>query len=535
MEARASKGTVDSADPEAPVPAAPEKSARPKRMAIVLMAGALASKLLGFAREILMAQIVGVSLVGDAFRGAITSVLLPVSFLQNESVPAILIPMHKNAQRKGDATQFLTSIAAALALLSLMPTIAVLAYGEFWIDAIVGGLSEEGRDLALRFMKIMTLAMPAAVVASCLAGGELASGVSRLTNIRASLLNVSLILSLFVTAATGRVEALAWGFAAAFNLLAFWGVWRLSREGMLDIGGLAPAKVAAAGGEFLWRLRPLIAFPFAEQGNLWVERLLASRIEAGAISSLDYARTLSDSAVLLISQPVGLAFLASTGVEDKSARIEAHFRPLLAIMAPASVFLCLFAPDIVQLVFHRGAFSEAGVNMTSQALFGISAGLWASTLGWVLLRALNSESRNALATLIVISAYSANALWNLAASYLPAWGLTALGFGEAVRGLVLLAGTALALPNRRKLFMLLIVAVAPACLMAYLGWRVRLEFDGGLPRLIAGGGAYVLCALFALAILRPQAENAARKLGQRLERLVSAIRRRQTLKGSARE
>jgi putative peptidoglycan lipid II flippase len=488
---------------------------RAKRMTVLLMVGALASKLLGFVREILMAQFIGVSLVGDAFRGALTAVLLPIAFLHNESVPAILIPMHIEAQKKGHAPEFLVSIAAALTLIALAPTIAILALGETWIDLIVGGLGEAGRALTLTFVRVMSLAMPAAVLSSCLAGGEIAWGVSRMTNIRASLINVAMILGILTTACTGQVEALAWGFVIAFNALAVWGAWRLSRESLLDVGGLAPAKVAAAGAQFLWRLRPLIALPFADQGQNLVERLLASRIGVGAISSLDYARTLSDCATLIISQPVGLAFMASHNDGDKSARIESVFRPVLAIMAPASVFLTIFASDIVQLVFQRGVFSQTGVTMTSQALIGISAGLWASTLGWVLLRALNSDNRNALATIIVISAFAANILFNLVTSYFHEslnFGLASLGFGEAIRGLTLLVGTMLALPNRGRLYILVLLAIPSACAMGYFGWRIHGAFDGVFLRLFFGGLAYVFCALFAYVVLHPRVHEMARKV-----------------------
>src|SRR5690348_17049992 len=56
-----------------------------------LITGALASKVLGFAREIMMATVLGATLVADGFRGAITAVMLPISFLQNETVPAVMI------------------------------------------------------------------------------------------------------------------------------------------------------------------------------------------------------------------------------------------------------------------------------------------------------------------------------------------------------------------------------------------------------------------------------------------------------------
>jgi putative peptidoglycan lipid II flippase len=71
------------------------------RFTAILISGALASKLLGFAREILMAQLIGASLVADSFRSAITAIMLPLIFMHNESVPAILIPMDAPTIAKG--------------------------------------------------------------------------------------------------------------------------------------------------------------------------------------------------------------------------------------------------------------------------------------------------------------------------------------------------------------------------------------------------------------------------------------------------
>ena len=46
-----------------------------RRFSAVLISGALASKLLGFAREVMMAHVLGASLVADGFRAAIAAVL----------------------------------------------------------------------------------------------------------------------------------------------------------------------------------------------------------------------------------------------------------------------------------------------------------------------------------------------------------------------------------------------------------------------------------------------------------------------------
>ncbi len=250
------------------------------------------------------------------------------------------------------------------------------------------------------------------------------------------------------------------------------------------------------GWEFLRRLFPLLAIPAAEQCHVWIERSLASRLVTGAVASMDYARTLTESTLPLICQPVGLAVLASHPPKDPQAQIEAIARPILAIALPASVFLFLFAPDIVRLVFFRGAFTEAGVVLTSQALRGIAVGLWAATLGLILMRVLNSSGRNVLAAGILVLAYAVNIAFNLTTSWVAPAGDTSvlmLGLGETSRSVVLLLGIVLALECRAHLFRLILVAALPATLMVLAGWQVQQAFTGTLNRLLMGGVAYGAC------------------------------------------
>ena len=479
-------------------------------VAALLMSGALASKLLGFGREVLMAQVIGASLIADGFRGAMTAILIPLAFLQNESVPAILIPMQRQAGRDGKGAQSLGALTIALTAIAVALMLAIQAMGAWWVGAVVGGFSPEGQALTLEFVRIMALAMPASTVLNCLASGEIALGRTRLTNIRAGLLNVSVILGILTMALTGYVSAVAWSFALAFNLLAAWALWSLQRGGTLSFSGVGPGMVMAVALDFLTRLRPLLALPVAEQGHIWIERILASRLVTGAVASLDYARTLTDSALLLISQPLGLAVLSSHSDTDTETQVDSIARPVLAIAVPAAMFLAIFSSEIIRLVFFRGAFTEHGVELTSHALRGISFGLWASTLGWILLRVLNSAGRNGMVALILISAYAANVLANMVSTHFAAsdsQGILFLGFGETTRSLVLLGGVILALGYRRRLLTLILLAAIPAAVMALLGWQIHEAVSGTLPRLALGSLACLVSMAVALGILMPQARK----------------------------
>lgn len=473
---------------------------------IVLIGGALASKVLGFAREVMMAHVLGASMLADSFRASMAAVMIPLAFMQNESVPAIMIPMHRDALARNDGPRSFAALTIVVAVISTTITLIVELLGERWIDAVVGGFSPEGRQLTLEFVRMMSLGMPASAILNVLASGEIALGRTRLTNIRASLLNVSILTGIGLLMFTGNAYVLACSFTIAFNVLLVWGVLSLWHEGVLSFSGLTVQQVVAVGFDFFRRLRPILALPLAEQGNVWVERFTASRLTTGAVASLDYARSLTESALLLISQPLGMAVLSHHAADDPRARTEAMLRPLLAMILPASAFLIVFSTDIVRLVYYRGEFGDEALLLTSHALKGIGFGLWASTLAWILIRLLNSAGRNGVAALIITLSYVANMGFNFLIPWLhgaPESGMMLLGVGEAIRSTALLFGVVLVLGDWKKVLTPIGIALVPALLMVVLGDLVQGHVDGTLQRLIVGGCAYLLCLAFAVGILMP--------------------------------
>lgn len=479
-----------------------------RRFSAILISGALASKVLGFAREVVMAHVLGATLAADGFRAAMAAVLVPIAFLQNESVPAIMIPMHREAMERDQAPRHLGALTIVIGLIAALLMGIILLFGEWWIDAMVGGFSAEGRHLTLEFARMMSLGMPASAILNVLAAGEIAIARARLTNIRASVLNIAVLAGIGLMVLTGDPYALACSFTFAFNALAAWGLWSLWRHGVISFSGITVSLVVETGLDFFRRLRVLLAVPLAEQANVWVERLTASRLTTGAVASLDYARSLTESALLLISQPVGMAVLSSHAPKNIHTRIESLVRPLLALTLPATAFLLVFSSDIVRLVYFRGAFGDEALLLTSHALRGIAFGVWAATLGWILIRLLNGSGRNGVAAIVIVTAYLVNMAFNGVTSAIHVAGgegMLLLGLAEASRSCVLLIGVVLALEERRKILGLVALGMLPALLMAALGVLIQGAIADLLPRLFAGGIACLFCIAVAAAVLVPAA------------------------------
>jgi len=412
-----------------------------------LMGGALLGKILGFVRELEMARLLGVTYVADTFRGALTAALLPIAPMQGDLVFSVMIPLRRQWQLDGKAQAYFPALTACFCIVSILFAVLVWVFAAAWLDILVGGFGPEAHALAVRFVRVMALGMPASTVCACLSCIEISVGRSRITAARASAQNIGIILGIFIMASTGEAIAIAWGFTAAFNVVAVYGGIKLWLENEFYFKGVTIFNMQRAISDFFRRARPLLFEPFANQGNVLLEKYIGSIAGVGVIAALDYARTLSDMALYIISQPLGYVILSQA--EDKGnvlkEKIKILARIILGFGIPAATLIALFAPDIVQIVFQRGSFQEHAVNLTAGALRGISVGLWASTLGWILVRLLQAGSRYPLAARVIAFAYCAQAGANLLLSYLGGLGAMGLGFGEAARGIAMLGGAALAL------------------------------------------------------------------------------------------
>jgi len=103
-----------------------------RRFSAILISGALASKVLGFAREVMMAHVLGATLVADGFRAAMAAVLIPLAFLQNESVPAIMIPMHRQAMERDEAPRHLGALTIVVGLIAATVMVVILLFWSLY-------------------------------------------------------------------------------------------------------------------------------------------------------------------------------------------------------------------------------------------------------------------------------------------------------------------------------------------------------------------------------------------------------------------
>jgi putative peptidoglycan lipid II flippase len=176
----------------------------------------------------------------------------------------------------------------------------------------------------------------------------------------------------------------------------------ITRETKYSLRGSGPIFAT-----FLRRLGLLIWLPILTLTTVITERMVSSHMGVVVVASTDFARLITDTGVLLLAVPVGLASLpsfATTPDEHVPAKIAKTIEPLLLLSFPVAALLAAFAVPIVDLLFGRGAFDQTAVDVTASILSGLTLGLWAQLTVYFVIKVLNARDRNVTSVLIMASA-----------------------------------------------------------------------------------------------------------------------------------
>lgn len=410
------------------------------KMVRVLLLGGMVGKLLGVLRELIFAWLFGTGAVASAYRLAQAAFLIPLHGFVSESINGAFTPQYA-AQRETApqrAGELFSGLYTILLAISILVAMGLFSGSEIWVSLLAPGFDPERRQVATTMLQVLALALPAYVVSGLFASVDLAWGRGSLSAARASLQSLGLIVGTLSARWLGMPSLIALGFVVAYLVFAFIGgrvalraglslrpVWRLTpevRQGLVDL-----FKV----------FRVLIWIPVAFQINGVIERRVASLVSPDAMAAVDYARFISETLIILVAMPFGLAGLSTMASMDDTAFRKAKlgaFRALLYVGLPLSALLVANATLVISLVFERGAFGTGSVAVTAQILSGMAIGIWGQLLGYAGAKFMSARGRNAGALVASLAGVACSVAILLVGQ--SSLGTAVLGVAAAAQGIV---------------------------------------------------------------------------------------------------
>jgi putative peptidoglycan lipid II flippase len=345
----------------------------------------LLSRLTGFARDIMLAAILGAGPVADAFFVALR---LPNHFraiFAEGAFNAAFVPAYAHLYGESEASAKLFAnriftllftaqvVLLVVAWLFMPQVIAVLAPG-FSHDPARGELAIALTRITFPYLLLVTLVT--------LYGGML-NVMHRFASAAAApvFLNLSMMATLALAALfPGAGYAAAWGVLIAgileFLLLAG-DAWR---SGILP--RFAPLKLDDDVRAFFRALGPATIGSMGTQVALFADTIIATFLPAGALSALYYADRLNQLPIGVIGIAVGTVLLPEMSRRlaagdqagaQVSQRQAFDFTLLLSVPFVAAFMI---VPDVImRAMFARGAFSKADAAAAGATLAAYAFGL----------------------------------------------------------------------------------------------------------------------------------------------------------------
>ena len=353
----------------------------------------MASRILGFARDMLIAAKLGATPMADAFFVALR---LPNLFRQlfgEGAFNAAFVPAFAGTyavEGPRQARALANSLAALMTLfLSGLVLLGIVFMPQLLFVLAPGFVGEAVRfPLAVELTRI-TFPYLLFICLAALVSGVL-NGMSRFAAAAAApilfnLVSMAALLGLTPYVAT-PAHALAWGVVAS-GLLQLLMLIAAARMAGMVVNPLSRPRLTPAVGQVLRRMLPGLVGAGITQLNLAIGIVIGSLLPAGAVSYLYYADRISQLPLGVIGSAVGTALLPLLAAQLRTGQaLSAHrsqnraIELTLAFALPAAFAMAVVPGPIINSLFQRGAFDAVAAAATSAALVAYAVGLPAFVL-----------------------------------------------------------------------------------------------------------------------------------------------------------
>jgi putative peptidoglycan lipid II flippase len=408
----------------------------------------LISRVFGFMRDVMMANVVGTGLVAQAFVVAFRFPNLFRSLFAEGAFNSAFVPLFAKrleVEGKESARKFAEDVLSVLFVWLLVFTIVAILAMPVVIYAIAWGFAADPEKFNLS-VSLTRIAFPYLLFMSLTA---LASGVLNSLHRFTAAAVAPILLNLIMVGTLVLVSILGWGESPRTGYALATGVF------LAGLAQLALVWTACIRAGMNIRLRPpqlnpdvkrliLLTVPGLIAGgitqvNLLVATQIASMFDR-AVSYLYYADRIYQLPLGVVGVAIGVVLLPDLSRKLRAGEgtiaLSVHNRALelaLFFTLPAAIALMLISGPIIYALFEHGAFVRSDSIATARALSAFAAGLPAFVLikvfapGFFAREDTATPMRFAVISVIVniIAALSLSAIWRhvgiAAATSIAAW------------------------------------------------------------------------------------------------------------------
>ena len=358
-------------------------SKKTKTTALVLMLIILTSKITGFFRDIVLAQTFGAGEITDAY---LTALNIPVVLFDGISAAlgTTFIPIYfkiKSSKGQEEVNKFTSNILNIVILVSLVFVLLGVIFAPYIVKIFAVGFKGDVFDLTVNYSKILIFSMVFIAINGLVSSYLVASGNVYISGAITIPFNIFVIIAIIFASVT-ESYVMVYGTLIAYIAQLLFQLPLLIKKGYkhrLTVN-LRDENIR----QILFLVIPVFIGSYINQINAVVNRTLASTLDSGSITALNYANKLNMFAVGVIALAIStimypiLSKLASEGNKKLfKINISKSINMIVIIMLPIMVVMTTFSTEIVKVLFEEGSFNSHDTYLTSTALFFYSIGILA--------------------------------------------------------------------------------------------------------------------------------------------------------------
>lgn len=359
----------------------------------------LLSRILGFIRDLLVAQLLGASLFADAFFVAFRIPNLLRSFVAEGALTSAFTPVFSTSLTRGipAARETMRRVIGFLIIITTIIVVAMIVCAPSVVAIIAPGFQKDVDkfELCIYLTRIM------APYIACVSVIAMINAALNTLNIFGTSAWAQVIMNIVLIA--GALLALPFEMSTAVMMISI----SVLIGGIVQVASQAPTCHNNGLSLIpLWRifskdvaevLRLMIPATLGAsiyQITIFLGTILASLLPSGSVSWLFYADRVAQFPIGIFS--VALASVLLPALSNASAQAdESAFSRNIAnslrftnfCIIPMACGIWALALPITQLLFQRGAFDSESTYKTALALQALCYGLWAASCHSMLVRA----------------------------------------------------------------------------------------------------------------------------------------------------
>ncbi|WAM30501.1 murein biosynthesis integral membrane protein MurJ [Caldicellulosiruptor naganoensis] len=338
------------------------------------------SKIFGFLREVVLGAVYGTSYKLDSL---IAAQLLPGVFFASilASFSTTFIPIYNEIvvkEGKEKANKFVNKSLFLISTCALFIAVVGCIFSPFIVDLIFRGFDLQRKVLTSSLMQI-TFFYIIFLGANYIFQAFLQSNENFVVPVLVGLpFNAIIIFSIFLKDFLD-ISAVATAFVLGYFSMVLFQIPFAKKKGFkLEVD-------FNIKDEYIQKMFKLVLPVFIGSSvislNSFVDRYLASYLQEGSISALNYAEKLNglvysifSASISAVIYPYLSRFFSSNQKEEFKKYLILSINSLILIMIPITFGVFILNTEIVQVVYERGAFDKKSTYLTSGALMFFSLG-----------------------------------------------------------------------------------------------------------------------------------------------------------------